>query len=97
MSLTVKRSARFSFAVELQIKVDGDPVTDLTGWQALCSIYREDGTKLTDATTTLTPGWLHIDGGSCAAWPVGNAMFDVLLIGKDGSTSVFATVEPDRG
>ena len=23
--------------------------------------------------------------------------FDVLLIGKDGSTSVFATVEPDRG
>ena len=23
--------------------------------------------------------------------------FDVLLIGKDGSTSVFASVEPDRG
>lgn len=115
MSFIVKQNARFSYAVELRIKVDGVQVTDLSGWSAHCSVYSVApalagaargaldaaprlGEKLADAVATLAPGWLHIDAGSCAHWPVGQACFDVLLVGPAGlrapSKTVFFAVAP---
>ena len=83
-----KRGASFSLAVRLSPTVNGQPVTDLTGWAGRSRMVTVDGTLVQD----LTFGWIDIATRTAAltasaaqtlAWPKGELALDIALSPPD--------------
>ena len=83
-----KRGASFSVAVLLDPVVNGQAVTDLTGWTGKSTLRRIDGTLVQD----LTFEWINraartvalsATAGQTALWPKGDLAFDLALTSPD--------------
>ena len=91
-----KRGATFKFAGPVAATLNGQPVTDFTGWTADSHIRKPDGTLIADLVVTFLdtdPQTFQVQAtGSTAAWALGAAVMDIMFTSGTGEIAYTDTV-----